>query len=109
MNIFQPVRITAKPRWPQIGRVIGKPPRWRRRTAEIVTVNREISGQPTVDASDQLSFVGAMVLPRDRKCARMLGYRPFKIWHRSETVSTGDAVNLSIPRAAPKVVVKPFD
>src|SRR5260370_39544950 len=100
MNGFQPVRVTAQPRGPQIGRVIGEPPRGRWRPAEIMTVNREVSGQPMVDASDQLSLVGAMILPGDRKRAGMLGYRPFEIGHRSKTVSTGDAVDFAVPFAA---------
>src|ERR1700694_3727094 len=74
-----------------------------------MAVNRGISSQPAVDAADQLGFVGPVVLPTQRQRARVLVDRSLEVWHAGEPVSAGNAVNLSIPRAAAKAVIQPFD
>ena len=50
-----------------------------------------------------------MVLPAERKCARVLGDRSLEVWHRGKPVATRDAVDLAIPRSAAEGVVKPLD
>src|SRR5215472_5566085 len=50
-----------------------------------------------------------MVFPAQRQRARVLGNRSLEVWHPGEAVSTGDAVDLSIPGAAAKAVVEPLD
>src|ERR1700740_2558794 len=44
-----------------------------------------------------------------RQRARVLGDRPFEVWHRREPIPASDAVNLAVPRAASKTVIEPFD
>src|SRR5215470_4491344 len=74
-----------------------------------MAVNGRISSQPAVDAPNQLGFVGTVVLPMERKCARVLGDRSLEVWHPGKPVATRDAVDLAIPRSAAEAVVKPFD
>src|SRR6516164_945209 len=104
----QSIGVTPYPRRTEIGPVIREPPRRWRRSAEIVAVTRPIASQPAVNAPNELSFVGPMVLPMERQRARLLGDRSFEVWHCREPIPASNAVNLAIPGAAAKTVIEPF-
>ena len=74
-----------------------------------MAVNRSIPSQPGIDASNKLSFIGPVVFPMNRQCARLLGDRSFEIWHGGEPVPTSDTVNFAIPCAAPETMIEPLD
>src|SRR5690242_1226443 len=100
---------SARPRRAQIRAVIGNSAGQRRRSTEIMTVIRWICREPPIRTPQQLGFVSAMILPRERYGAGVLGKRAFEKRQAAMPERAVDRVYATIPAAAPEIVVKPFD